>query len=194
VPRSPSGARFRRRRLLLFAAGIVGLAVALTIRLSTSSGTLQNEMWLVGFVFLIITIRGASVVPAWGRLAEGPRTHQAQTRVLDGHSKLVVVRAGGFYKNRLARYGILVDGSSAGSLHEYDRLVVPVHPGTHYVQARIQFFFRSREMVVEVDRHETRHFVVAAGQVDNFPPVPGYIALWEGELQDVLPPVSGPMI
>jgi hypothetical protein len=120
-------------------------------------------MWLAGFVFLILSIRGAGVFLAWGRLAEGPRTHQGQTPVRDDQSKLVVVRAGGFYKDRLVRYRILVDGSVAGSLYEYDTLVVPVEPGHHCVQARIQVFFGSREMVVEVDRHESKHFVVAAG-------------------------------
>ena len=102
-------------------------------------------------------------------LGSGPRRdvgEQAPEHPND--STLVVVRAGGFWKDKGQSYRILVDGKRIGSVYEYDSLSVPVQPGRRSVQAKIDMF-KSREVVMSVDSGETRHLVVAAGQVAELP-------------------------
>jgi hypothetical protein len=155
----------------------------------------KNDVFLLGFVSLLLALRGVAVIAAWGRLGRGPRKPGLDEHDAKGRGTcLVVVRAGGFSKDRLVRYKIVVDGKPVGSVYEYDTLVVPVDPGYHSVQARAQVLFRSREVMVTVDRHQTAHLVAAAGQVAGMSPTSGYIRLWEGALLEVTPPAPGPTL
>lgn len=190
-----TGQRLRWRRVVAVVVGLAGLAATLLIRQSASSSGVKNGMFLLGFVFLLLAIWGAAVIPAWERLGTGPRKSGLREHDVKGSGTcLVVVRAGGFYKDRLIRYKLAVDGKPVGFVYEYDSLVVPIDPGYHSVQARAQVLFRSREVMVAVERHQTTHLVVAAGQVAEMPPASGYIRLWEGELLEVAPPAVGPTL
>jgi hypothetical protein len=66
-----------------------------------------------------------------------------------------VVRAGGFWKDRLRGYKILVDGQSVGCVYT---LTVPRLTRTRSVQAKIDVF-KSREVVLSVEGDETTHLV-----------------------------------
>lgn len=92
----PTGQRLRWRRLGALIVGVAGLVATLLIRQSASSAGVRNEMFLIGFLFLVLAIRGAAAIPTWGRLGTGPRkSGLCEQDVKGGGTKLVVVRAGG---------------------------------------------------------------------------------------------------
>ncbi|MBV2360076.1 hypothetical protein KUH32_09845 [Thalassococcus sp. CAU 1522] len=73
------------------------------------------------------------------------------------HSGAVVIfsRAGGF-ADRIRAYRVLVDGSEAGHVSAGDTLCVPVSPGLHRIEARIDWC-RSRTIEIDLAPGETRH-------------------------------------
>lgn len=114
--------------------------------------------------------------------AEAQRRNSAPATV-------VVERVGGFWKDRFRGYKVKVDGKVVGGIRENDTIALPVSPGDHLLQAKIDVF-GSRTLTMTIDAGESKHFVCAAGNLDDFPVTKGYVKLWPGRLVDVRPPVD----
>lgn len=52
---------------------------------------------------------------------------------------LIIVRDGGYWRDRLRRYKVRVDGQQVGSLSEYESITIPVGSGIHDVQVRLDW-------------------------------------------------------
>jgi hypothetical protein len=105
-------------------------------------------------------------------------------------AKIIVERAGGFWKDRIRAYQIEVDGEGMGAVKEWETCTVSVPAGLHRIQMTLDFAVRSREVAIEVEEGETVHFVCAAGRLKDFPSTSGWIKLWQGSLG--APPPRGP--
>lgn len=100
----------------------------------------------------------------------------------------IIQRAGGYYKDKLRAYDVKVDGEVVEKISEYDSLSLKITPGLHDFQVTIDHFFHSQTLTLRIEAGITRRLVCAAGQISGFGESPGYIKLYEGELNEVAPP------
>jgi len=76
--------------------------------------------------------------------------------------QIVVERPDAAWRDRVRRYVVKIDGTACGKVGPGGRLVLPVPPGHHTVQARIDWA-GSPVVDVEVGGGEKLRFIVAPG-------------------------------
>lgn len=57
----------------------------------------------------------------------------------DEEARVVLRREGGFWRDRLRRYKVRLDGEWVGKLREREDLRVDVRPGTHEIQVKLDW-------------------------------------------------------
>jgi hypothetical protein len=102
-----------------------------------------------------------------------------------------IERAGGYWKDRIRNYRILLDGSLAGKISEYGVVRLDAPPGEHVLQFKCDFV-GSPELKVNVEAGCEVAVVCAAGRLKDRPRVRGYVKVWLGELTTAAPPDTQP--
>jgi hypothetical protein len=78
------------------------------------------------------------------QLSEGPRASEASTSPDPARSKLIIQRAGGYLRDAIRQYTVVVDGVRVGKVGAGESFVLDVAAGIHVVQIRIDGFGSAR--------------------------------------------------
>ncbi|MEO6713287.1 MAG: hypothetical protein ABIM89_07645 [Mycobacteriales bacterium] len=76
---------------------------------------------------------------------------------------VVVRRAGGAYRDSARKYKVLIDGVHRGDLKKGEQLSFVVPPGMHSVVARLDKWWRSPEILIDVAPGQVLTLNVAPG-------------------------------
>lgn len=80
-----------------------------------------------------------------------------------GRSIIRLHRRAGYWRDRLIRYRVRIDGHSVGLIAEGESLDFSVAPGDHRIRLRVQLTFTSAEKAVSLEAGQLAEFVCGPG-------------------------------
>ena len=111
--------------------------------------TLVRSALLTGVPPMTAELRVSSVVTS----SEGKQ----------GSSIIRLHRRTGYWRDRLIRYRVRIDGHSVGLIAEGESLDFSVSPGDHRIRLRVQLTFTSAEKAVSLEAGQLAEFVCGPG-------------------------------